>query len=269
MCCNTKPGPRAAIAFFTKKTGIHVTQADWHKIRKTAEINLGRPLTNKVADSHLAAMVAADFADSLAATPEEKKAIIEEMTSTRTTEGNIEAVRELSENGLPAEVREKKRRVSAKQRADMAVAPAEPDGEDVPWGEPVRKSMWQRAQIKVVGVSNYSDAASRLVDDAPVYVEHEPDNPHDPNAMRVLDSRGEKVGYLPREVARRVLAETGQRAFVGHVAMTTSHDGKTVGGSIVLDQPTEPGRLEDEADFAEWLAERGQHDSDNQPGEAA
>lgn len=268
MCCNTKPGPRAAIAFFKKKTGIHVTQADWHRIRTVAEINLGRPLTNKVADAHTAALVAADFADSLAATPEEKKAIIKELTSVRTTDGNVEAVRELANNGLPAEVREKKPRVSAKQRAEMAVAP-ETEAQDVPWGEAAEKSMWQRAQIKIVGVSNYTDATAGLVEDETIYVEHEPTNAHDPNAMRVYTSDGQTVGYLPREVARRVLAETGERAFTAHIAQTTHHDGRTVGGALVLDQPMQPGQPAEEAAHREWLAENDRLDADNLPEEAA
>lgn len=266
MCCNTRPGPRAAIAFFKKKTGIHVTQADWHKIRTVAEINLGRPLTNKVADAHTAAIVAADFADSLAATPEEKMALIEEMTSVRSTDGNIEAVRELSENGLPAEVRGKKARVSAQQRADMAATPAT-EPADVPWGDAVEKSVWQRAQIKIVGVSNYADATVGLVDDEPLYVEHEPTNAHDPNAMRVYKTDGQTVGYLPREVARRVLTETGESAFTAHLAYTTSHDGRTVGGSLMLDQPMRKGQPQEESDHREWLGENGRLDSDNLPDE--
>lgn len=263
MCCNTKAGPRAAIAFFKKKTGIHVTQADWHKIRKAAEVSLGRPLTNKVADSHLAATVAADFADSLAATPEEKKAIIEELAGTRTTEGNIEAVRELSENGLPASVRNKKSRISPAQRAEMAAADANSES-PVPWGEPQEKSMWQKAQIKLVGVSNYP-AVSKVKEDFPVYIEHEPDNPHDPNAMKVIGYDGETLGYLPRLVAERVLNETGERAFTGHIAATTHHDGNTVGGAIMLDTAVPHGYFKGMEEMSEFMSEDGLNDIDNYP----
>lgn len=263
MCCNTKAGPRAAIAFFKKKTGIHVTQADWHKIRKAAEVSLGRPLTNKVADSHIAATVAADFADSLAATPEEKKVIIEELAGIRNTDGNLEAVRELSENGLPDSVRNKKSRISHAQRIEMTTTEPD-DGSPVPWGQPEEKSMWQKAQIKLVGVSNFP-AVSKVKEDLPVYIEHEPDNPHDPNAMKVIGYDGETLGYLPRLVAARVLNETGERAFKGHIAATTHHDGNTVGGALMLDVPVPHGYFKGMEEVSEFMSEDGLNDMDNYP----
>jgi hypothetical protein len=130
MCCNTKAGPRAAIKFFKKKTGIHVTQSDWHKIRTAAEVNLGRKLSNKVADSHAAALAAAEFADSLNATADEKKAIIFELSQVRTTESNVDTIKEIATNGLPEAVVNKKSRVSVQQKLATASQAASDMDED-------------------------------------------------------------------------------------------------------------------------------------------
>jgi hypothetical protein len=37
-------------------------------------------------------------------------------------------------------------------------------------------------------------------------LEHEPDNPHDVNAIRVLRRAGGQIGYLPREIAGEVIS---------------------------------------------------------------
>ena len=50
----------------------------------------------------------------------------------------------------------------------------------------------------VVGGQHYS---ARLSPGEPVRLTREPDNPHDPNAIRVENMAGEKAGHLPREVA--------------------------------------------------------------------
>jgi hypothetical protein len=115
MCCNTKPGPRAAIAFFKKKTGIYVSQEDWHKVRTAAEVSLGRKLSNSVADSRRAAIAAAELADSLDATPQEKRDLMFSFASQRNTDGSVETVRHLAREGLPKEVADKKGRKNAKQ----------------------------------------------------------------------------------------------------------------------------------------------------------
>jgi hypothetical protein len=41
-------------------------------------------------------------------------------------------------------------------------------------------------------------------------LEHEPDNPHDINAIRVLRQSGEQVGYLEREFAGEVVSRTAK-----------------------------------------------------------
>lgn len=92
-----------------------------------------------------------------------------------------------------------------------------------------------KAEVKIVGVSNYTEVVSRLVDGTVLVVEHEPTNEYDPNAMRVtLD--GETVGYLPKVIAERIVTEMSERSFLCHVTYTTHHDGATVGGAVVFDK---------------------------------
>lgn len=131
MCCNTKPGPRAAIAFFKKKTGLYISQEDWHKIRTAAEVSLGRKLSNNIADSRAAAIAAAELADSLDATPQEKRDIMFSFAAQRNTEGSVDTVRHLAREGLPKEVADKKPRKNAKQDSiDVAVVTAD---SALPW----------------------------------------------------------------------------------------------------------------------------------------
>jgi len=41
-------------------------------------------------------------------------------------------------------------------------------------------------------------------------LEHEPDNPHDVNAIRVLRQNGEQIGYLEREFAGQVVSRSAK-----------------------------------------------------------
>ncbi len=41
-------------------------------------------------------------------------------------------------------------------------------------------------------------------------LEHEPDNPHDINAIRVLRQNGEQIGYLEREFAGEVVSRSAK-----------------------------------------------------------
>jgi hypothetical protein len=43
-----------------------------------------------------------------------------------------------------------------------------------------------------------------------LHLEHEPDNPHDINAIRVLRQTGEQIGYLEREFAGEVVSRTAK-----------------------------------------------------------
>lgn len=52
---------------------------------------------------------------------------------------------------------------------------------------------------QLVGVSFYQEAIERCAPGEPVRIIHEPDNPHDPMALKVNSASGETIGYLPRK----------------------------------------------------------------------
>lgn len=67
--------------------------------------------------------------------------------------------------------------------------------------------------VKVVGVSHYQPALERCAVGQPVRFVHEPDNPYDETAIRVLSLMGETIGYLPRASwLHRVVHEKGRGA---------------------------------------------------------
>ena len=55
-----------------------------------------------------------------------------------------------------------------------------------------------RYSVGLVGESNYQAAIGQLSPGDPVTIQHEPDNPHDPRAIRVADVTGSTIGYIPR-----------------------------------------------------------------------
>lgn len=65
--------------------------------------------------------------------------------------------------------------------------------------------------FRVAGVSFYQDAVTRCAVGQAVRFVHEPDNPHDPTALRVVSLAGETIGYVPRgSWAHRMVHETGR-----------------------------------------------------------
>jgi len=55
------------------------------------------------------------------------------------------------------------------------------------------------AHLRVAGVSHYQDALERVCAGEPVRFVHEPDNPFDETAIRVVSAAGETIGYVPRK----------------------------------------------------------------------
>lgn len=90
-------------------------------------------------------------------------------------------------------------------------------------------------RAKLVGVSNYADVVSGLEVGDTLSVRHEPDNAYDPNAMQVTDRDGRVVGYLAKEVAKRVIEKDSTREFTATVDTVTEHDGAVVGGFITFE----------------------------------
>ena len=65
---------------------------------------------------------------------------------------------------------------------------------------------------KVVGVTRENDDGTlrqqiirqEVAEEDPLYLEAEPDNPYDPNAIKVLSKDKNQIGYLKRELAEKV-----------------------------------------------------------------
>ena len=65
--------------------------------------------------------------------------------------------------------------------------------------------------LRVVGVSFYQDAIERCSPTEVVRFVHEPDNPHDPMAIRVVSALNETIGYVPRASwVHRMVHERGR-----------------------------------------------------------
>lgn len=95
---------------------------------------------------------------------------------------------------------------------------------------------------KIVGVSNYTDAVVDLKVGDELAIEHEPTNKYDPNAMKVMDVDNRTIGYLPKEVAQRVIEKDSARLFLANVNTVTEYEGVVVGGYITFE--TEAGYIE-------------------------
>lgn len=101
--------------------------------------------------------------------------------------------------------------------------------------------------VRVVGTSHYQDALVALTGrrgDEGVRIEKvaklvpEPDNPHDPGAIKV-EIEGRLVGYLAREENRR-WADVVAMAEIGCEAMVAGKEGTTgLGVFLRLPTPTE------------------------------
>ncbi|MGX7926488.1 HIRAN domain-containing protein [Tsuneonella sp. HG094] len=53
--------------------------------------------------------------------------------------------------------------------------------------------------VGIVGESNYQAAIRNLREGERVFLQPEPDNPHDPRAIAVRDGEGQTIGYIPRD----------------------------------------------------------------------
>lgn len=88
-------------------------------------------------------------------------------------------------------------------------------GDDVKFnlmGKVIRLPSAYVINTKTVGVSkNNADGSSRqeiikseVSEDDPLRLEHEPDNPYDPHAIKVLTISGHQIGYLSKDVAPKI-----------------------------------------------------------------
>lgn len=54
------------------------------------------------------------------------------------------------------------------------------------------------------GSSRQSIIAREVAEEDKLQLEVEPDNPYDPNAIKVLSRQGNQIGYLNKEIAEKV-----------------------------------------------------------------
>ncbi len=99
---------------------------------------------------------------------------------------------------------------------------------------------------KVVGISNYQQAAARCKVGDRVEVKREAGNPYDQNAYIVLLA-GECLGYLPRALAKRIVEEGGLDL---EAEIAEKYDGKaTIGVEILVKGASRDGEHQEHADL--------------------
>ena len=85
---------------------------------------------------------------------------------------------------------------------------------------------------KTVGVSKENaDGSSRqevikneVAEDDPIRLEHEPNNPYDEHAIKVLTESGKQIGYLSKDVAPRIRSAIENEAQIHAKASWVSGD---------------------------------------------
>jgi len=88
------------------------------------------------------------------------------------------------------------------------------------------------AVFRVVGVSFYRETVSKLRAGDALSLVCEEGNPHDPFAIRVSNSQGATVGYVPAEVARRIRESSPTEEIRAVVVEPRIFEDKVVGVDI-------------------------------------
>lgn len=68
-------------------------------------------------------------------------------------------------------------------------------------------------EVKIVGVTfqpNYPKTITSLTENDIVHIIPEPENPTDPNAIKVQNKNGTTIGYIPAAVAKKLCIEIKQ-----------------------------------------------------------
>ena len=88
--------------------------------------------------------------------------------------------------------------------------------------------------VRLAGARSYQAAiAAASLDDA-VQLLREPGNPHDPDAIAVVDALGETLGYIPRDNwVRRAIVDEGKGARATIETLSDGEDG-IVGVTIAI-----------------------------------
>jgi hypothetical protein len=109
VCCNTKEGPKTAIAYVESRVeGLSITQTDWHLIRQAAAG--GGKLSNAIVTPERAAQAAGKLAHSYGDFSANAERFVSSFAQAKNTEGTCQALEHLADNGVPPEVLTRKRR---------------------------------------------------------------------------------------------------------------------------------------------------------------
>jgi hypothetical protein len=112
-------------------------------------------------------------------------------------------------------------------------------------------------RTKVVGVSfdNRQEVIARMHRGDRIWLDMEPDNPYDPNAISVCCSSGLQIGYLNRNIAARLISLFRAYGYPvkGKVAMVTGSewDGYNLGVVISFKLPKN-NQLNNNLHFEDW-----------------
>ena len=106
--------------------------------------------------------------------------------------------------------------------------------------------MFQPFYTKLAGVTFGDDCQFNILkwgcaDIGTFALDREPDNPHDPNAIRVSLFGIHQVGYLPRDAARRIapLMDTGRHFLAEFVRVTRYPPHERIGMMVRIVETTE------------------------------
>lgn len=94
--------------------------------------------------------------------------------------------------------------------------------------------------FRLTGVSFCADAVAALEEGTAVRLTPQPENEHDPNAIRVSTLDGTALGWVPAPLAARISSEGDMCPLVGQVIALRSHDGRTVGADIIVTGVVQP-----------------------------
>lgn len=86
--------------------------------------------------------------------------------------------------------------------------------------------------LPIAGAKAYPETVAKLHEGDLLQIVPEPTNAYDANAMRIINSSCQTVGYLPAAIAGRVTREIGQVPLVARVSEVTTFEGVKVGARI-------------------------------------
>ena len=63
-------------------------------------------------------------------------------------------------------------------------------------------------EFEIAGITHHADVAMKHLGESMAVLAEEPDNPYDPNAIRIMTSNWQLLGYVPRDMTEEVRRHT-------------------------------------------------------------